>query len=613
MSSARECVRAAWFASGSVMRADSHPTRPTDPSAHMLSRRRVTSSHHPIARGVEWRDLPFVGAAVLAGGAILFLGRSLTFWNDEWRSIAFDGGWSDFLRPVNEHWSTLPLLAYRGTFHIVGLDSYLPYLAQVVVLHVIAVGGAYVLMRRRLGRLAATLFAIPLLLLGSGAENLFWAFQTGFVGSVAFGVWALVAVEQRGKWSPIVSSSLLLASLMSSGIGLVFVVAVGVRTLLDQPFRRRALAVLPPSIAYLAWYAWVGHDSVGKLASPFEIGWFVVRGVAHSTAAVSGFNRLPSGVTLAGVAFVLAFVALGQAAVLRRPRPLATAGLLAIVTLYVLAGSVRAQRDFDYALISRYVYVAGFFLALALADGLEPMREHIGPGRRRTVLGRLALAFGCILVTAVGVGPLRGSRDALLGQADRTRAFVTLAREYHRDPWVDLSGYGVMPPVPLLVRIIDDHGSPTQDRFFPSVARTPPPAAWEDALLLLVGDHFRFEPASEPPSAPLAAELDHVVDAIVVRRRGCFVIKPTGPLPSASFHASDNSRFRLSSHRGERIVAVLGFKRSPAMPIVGRLRAGRPIDAVIPDIRPVASVRLRIEPASAKRPVTVCPLSGERT
>src|SRR5689334_14336071 len=89
----------------------------------------VTSSHHSEARGVAWSDLPFVGAALLAGGAILFLGRSLTFWNDEWRSIAFDGGWSDFLLPVNEHWSTLPLLAYRATFHIVGLDSYMPYLA----------------------------------------------------------------------------------------------------------------------------------------------------------------------------------------------------------------------------------------------------------------------------------------------------------------------------------------------------------------------------------------------------------------------------------------------------------------------------------------------------
>jgi len=512
----------------------------------------VTGSHHSEARGVAWGDLPFVGAALLAGGAILFLARSLTFWNDEWGSIAFDGGWSDYLRPVNEHWSTLPLLAYQATFRVVGLDSYMPYLAQVVILHLLAVGGAYVLARRRLGRLAATSIAIPLLLLGSGGENLFWAFQTGFVGSVAFGVWSLAAVEHRGRWSAIATSILLLASLMSSGIGLVFVVAVAVRALLDQPVRRRALAVAPPCVAYLGWYAWAGHESVGTVARPLEIGWFVVRGVAHSTAAFSGLGRLPMGVTLAGVGVFLAFVALGGAAFLRRPRPLASAALLAIVTLYALAGAVRANSDFDYAVAGRYVYVAAFLLALALADALRPLLDRVDSKRRRAVPGPAILAAVCMVVTAVGIGPLRGYRDAFLDQADRTRAFVRLARQYHREPWVDPSGYGAMPPVPVVVRTVGSHGSPTRDRFFPNVVRTPSAPAWEDALLLLVGNRFRFEPTSRHPSRPLAATVTDIVDASVVRRKGCFMIEPTGPRPSATFRASDGSRFRLSSDSGER-------------------------------------------------------------
>jgi hypothetical protein len=214
-------------------------------------------------------------------------------------------------------------------------------------------------------------------------------------------------------------------------------------------------------------------------------------------------------------------------------------------------------------------------------------------------------------VTAVGIGPLRGFRDAFLDQADRTRAFVTLAEQYHRDPWVDPSGYGVMPAVPMLVRIVDGHGSPTQDRFFPSVVRTPSAPAWEDALLLLVGNRFRFEPAPEHRSRALAAIVTDVVDANVVRRKGCFVLEPTGPRPSATFRASDGSRFRLSSDRDARMVAVLGFERSPAMPIVHMLRAGRQFDVVIPDVRPVTSVRLRLEPAATKDTVTVCPLSEQ--
>ena len=548
---------------------------------------------------------------------VLYLGRSLTFWHDEWRSITFDGGWSDFLRPVNEHWSTFPLLAYRATFHIVGLDSYLPYLAQVIVLHAIAVAGAYVLVRRRIGRMAATLFAIPLLLLGSGAENLFWAFQTGFVGSVAFGVWGLVAIEQRGKWPPIAASALLLASLMSSGIGLVFVVAASVRTLLDPPIRRRALAVVPPLAAYLVWYAWAGHapvDDPGHIAPPFEIGRFVARGVAHSTAAVTGINDLPWGETFAGVGFLVALIALGWAAIVHRPRPLATASVLAIVSLYVLAGSVRAQLDFDYALISRYVYIAGFLLALALADALEPLHDRIGPGRTRHVLWAAFLGFGCVFVTLANAGPLRAAgttsstRPTARAPSSRSRRSTTASR------WVDpQSGYGVMPPVPLLVTTVEAHGSPTHDRFFPGVARTPPPAAYEEALLVLIGARFRVEPASAPSSAPVAMEVREVVDAKIVRRDDCFMITAAGPLPSATFLGPDGTSFprvgppQRADHGGPwpRATARRAYHRR----LDGSARRSTSSSRTS---GPVTSARLRFEPAGSSSPVTICPLSGAR-
>ena len=170
-------------------------------------------------------DVTFVVLSVIAGAVLLYLGRSLTYWHDEWRSITFTGSATDYLRPVNEHWSTFPLLLYRATFEFVELRSYLPYLTEVIVLHLLAVAAAYVLMRRRVGPFVATALAIPLLFLGAGSENLFWAFQTGFVGSVMFGLWALVLIERTGRWSTVVASVLLLASLLSSGVGLVFLVA----------------------------------------------------------------------------------------------------------------------------------------------------------------------------------------------------------------------------------------------------------------------------------------------------------------------------------------------------------------------------------------------------
>ena len=191
------------------------------------------------------------------------------------------------------------------------------------------------------------------------------------------------------------------------------------------------------------------------------------------------------------------------------------------------------------------------------------------------------------------------------------RAFVALAREHHGEVWVDpQSGYGVMPPVPLLVATIEAHGSPTRDRFFPGVARTPPPAAYEDALLVLVGDRFRVEPALTQPSAPAEAGVGEVVDATVVRRDDCFTITAAGPWPSATLLGPDGGRFRLSAPRSARIVAVLGLERPPTAPIVVELRPRTPVDVVVPDIRPVTSARLRIELADSSGTVTVCPLAG---
>ena len=217
--------------------------------------------------GVTRADIPFAALALGSWALLLYLGCSLTFYWDEWAFITFDGGLVDYLRPHNEHWSTLPLMLYRATFGIVGLRSYLPYLAEVDLLHILAVAGAYAITRARVGPVVATLVAFPLLLLGSGSQNLFWAFQTGFVASVMFGIWSLFFIERADRRSPVIASALLVGSLMSSGIGLVFLVAAGVRTTVEPSLRRRALAVAPPALVYLVWFALIGHDPGGDANS----------------------------------------------------------------------------------------------------------------------------------------------------------------------------------------------------------------------------------------------------------------------------------------------------------------------------------------------------------
>lgn len=168
-------------------------------------------------------DVVFAGAAVLSVPILLWFGRGLTFFSDEWAFIA-DRSLMDpstWWAPHNEHWSTIPILVYRALVETVGLRTYVPYLALVVLLNVIVA----VLVRRQVARRAGPLPGLAagtlVLFLGSGFENLYWGFQIGFVGATALGLGALDVLDgpaTRGRAAALVA--LLVAGLMTSGVAL---------------------------------------------------------------------------------------------------------------------------------------------------------------------------------------------------------------------------------------------------------------------------------------------------------------------------------------------------------------------------------------------------------
>ena len=47
------------------------------------------------------------------------------------------GNLGGLFRPHNEHWSTLPILAFRLLWQLFGLRTYVLYLALVVTLHLL--------------------------------------------------------------------------------------------------------------------------------------------------------------------------------------------------------------------------------------------------------------------------------------------------------------------------------------------------------------------------------------------------------------------------------------------------------------------------------------------
>src|SRR4051794_4051298 len=222
----------------------------------------------------RYSDMAFVLLAIAAFVVLLYLGRGLTFFGDEWTFITGRQALtlSNLLEPHNEHWTLFPILAYKALFSVVGLHSYLPYLVVLLALHLTAAGGLFVLLRRTAGPIVAVGGATIFLFLGSAYQDLFWAFQIGFVGSVASGLWAIVIVERSIEGRRFVAIAVLLfVSVASSGLGLFFLVAVSALGLFD-PLRRRALwPVAIVTLVYLAWFGLFGRTGLNAAHTPFTL------------------------------------------------------------------------------------------------------------------------------------------------------------------------------------------------------------------------------------------------------------------------------------------------------------------------------------------------------
>ena len=205
------------------------------PSARRLDR----------ARGA---DFAFVAALLVAGAALVVIGRGLTFstLGDEWtfiqtRSLSDLATW---FPPHNEHWSTAFVIVFRAMFETIGFRSYIPYLLVLVALHGVVVTGVYVLARTQTTSWVALTLIVPFMLFGSGWENLLLFFQASILMALAGGLWALAALRSASDRQALVAAVLLVIGAMSASTGVVFVVVGAVELIVAR--RLKHLAVILP-------------------------------------------------------------------------------------------------------------------------------------------------------------------------------------------------------------------------------------------------------------------------------------------------------------------------------------------------------------------------------
>ena len=192
------------------------------------------------------------------------LGRHRWFWIDDWdfvanRSLRHP---SDLFDDHYGHWSTLPIIAFRALWAVVGLRSYLPYLTLAVLLHLAGAVLLRALMRRAgVNAWIATAAASAFALFGTGWQNIEWAFQIGFIGALVLGLIHLLLVDHEGPvdkrdWLGLACG---IGALMSSGVGVTMAVIVSVAALIQRGYRVALLHAAPLAVVYLTWWAFVGR------------------------------------------------------------------------------------------------------------------------------------------------------------------------------------------------------------------------------------------------------------------------------------------------------------------------------------------------------------------
>ena len=246
------------------------------------------------------------GAYVVAALPLLMLviGRFWWFYRDDWffitdRDLSMDGLFDDH----SGHWVTLPVILFRVLYSVIGLRSYMPYQVTVVTAHLLVVVCIRVLMRRYgVGPWLSTALAGSLVLLGSGREDILWAFQAGFTGSMALVLIQWVCADRPGKLDRIDLAGVAcgVLSLAAGSPSIPVLAALGLTLIVRRNWRAAAFHVLPPLSAYLVWSSVIspkrslfGRPTIGNL-------WDWVRyGLGTTFHQLTGFRG--SAILLAAV------------------------------------------------------------------------------------------------------------------------------------------------------------------------------------------------------------------------------------------------------------------------------------------------------------------------
>jgi hypothetical protein len=370
---------------------------------------------------------------LMAASATLLLGlRSrLGFFLDDWALVVgrVGGGVGDFLEPHNEHIIVLPALIYRASLELFGMEA-MPLQVVCVALFLLSVALLFAWISEELGDAAAAIGCSVVLFLGVAYEDLLWAFQMGYFGSVAAGLGGLLLTRRGDRRGDVLACACLTAAILFSSVGIPFVAGAVAALALDarrpgsrSRLLRRAWVAAVPTATYLAW--WIGWGRTAEnsaslenlLHAPIEVVSFFGLAIADLTGL---YNLIDRTSMASDVYPVIGLVAIaGLAFLFRRrgrvPDAFLVAAAAALVFWGLAALNATPERQFTS---SRYQFPGAVLTLMMLSAAFTGMR----PGRVLTTAAAVVAAFAIL----VNVNTLMdGYRDVFKPYYERGIAAAT--------------------------------------------------------------------------------------------------------------------------------------------------------------------------------------------
>ncbi len=343
----------------------------------------------PVERAIS-TSIFWFGLTVLVVSAWWF-GRGLWFYSDEWNVIAAHhaGNWT---RGFNGQWLLIPTLVFRVLLEIFGLFTYWPFRLVGLMAYTTLV----ILFRawaiKRVRPAVATLAALAIAWYPTSWNVVMMPLLMNFTIPVAmlFAAWLLL--ERRDPRADLGVAACLVVAVLSSNVGLVVCLVIGVEFLVSRTDWRRFWIFVPAAAVWVPWFL-IWYEPISERAG--------IRSATHwgigltENYAKGFFSGWRAGQWI----WLAALAGIGVWALARRRWSPRAIGILAGTVFFVAGASFRAA-DFHIPIPPDPNWYLWFYSVLVAALLVELLRGVRVPRTAVTVVG---------VVVLVGAVNLHGS------------------------------------------------------------------------------------------------------------------------------------------------------------------------------------------------------------